>query len=255
MPEGDTVYRAARNLNLVLARQTLTRCDIRVPEYATVDLTGESVDDVVSRGKHLLIRVGEQSIHTHFKLDGSWQIYRPGVKWRRPGWQARIILANDKWVTVGFQLGVVEVVPRNAESTVVGHLGPDPLGRDWEAGEALRRLLSGPGTPVGLAIVDQRLIAGLGNVYRSELCFLRGVLPTRPMGEVDKPEKLVELAQRLLDANKNRVERTTTGKLRGATSWVYRRDGKPCYRCDTMILRGILGDPPRDVYWCPRCQD
>ena len=254
MPEGDTVYLAAKNLHLALAGERLTGCDIRVPKYATVDLTGGTVDEVVSRGKHLLIRVGDQSIHTHLKMDGSWQLYRPGVRWRRPQWQARIILTTPEWVAVGFQLGIVEVVPRAAEADAVGPLGPDPLGPDWDPDEALRRLKADPSREVGEAILDQRNIAGLGNVYRNELCFLRGVLPTRPMGEVSEPAKLVELAQRLLDANKHRNGRTTTGKLSGETSWVYRRDGKPCFRCGTAILRGVLGEPPRDVYWCPQCQ-
>ncbi|MEO7007368.1 MAG: DNA-formamidopyrimidine glycosylase family protein [Terrimesophilobacter sp.] len=254
MPEGDTVYRAAQNLNTVLAGRTLVRCDIRVPAYATVDLTGERVDEVISRGKHLLTRVGDQTIHTHLKMDGSWHIYRPGVRWRRPHWQARIILANSEWEAVGFQLGIVEVLPQYAENTVVGHLGPDLLGPDWDAEVALQRLLATPDAPVGTALLDQSVMAGIGNVYRNELCFLRGLLPTRPVAEVPQPEKLVDLAHRLINANKNRTNRTTTGNLRGVTSWVYGRDGKPCLRCGTMIVRGSVGDPPRDTYWCPSCQ-
>ncbi len=180
MPEGDTVYRAAQNLNTVLAGRTLVRCDIRVPAYATVDLTGERVDEVISRGKHLLTRVGDQTIHTHLKMDGSWHIYRPGVRWRRPHWQARIILANSEWEAVGFQLGIVEVLPQYAENTVVGHLGPDLLGPDWDAEVALQRLLATPDAPVGTALLDQSVMAGIGNVYRNELCFLRGKLAKYP---------------------------------------------------------------------------
>ncbi|HUG51208.1 MAG TPA: DNA-formamidopyrimidine glycosylase family protein, partial [Terrimesophilobacter sp.] len=174
MPEGDNVYLTAKNLNTVLAGRVLVRCDIRVPAFATVDLTGERVDEVISRGKHLLTRIGDHSIHTHLKMDGSWHIYRPGVRWRRPQWQARIVLANAEWETVGFQLGIVEVLPRAAEATVVGHLGPDLLGPDWDAGLALQRLLAAPDAPVGVALLDQSVMAGLGNVYRNELCFLRG---------------------------------------------------------------------------------
>jgi endonuclease VIII len=254
MPEGDTVYLAAQNLNTVLAGRELVRCDIRVPAFATVDLTGERVDEVISRGKYLLTRVGDHTIHTHLKMDGSWHIYRPGARWRRPEWQARIILANAEWETVGFQLGTVEVLPRAAEDTVVGHLGPDLLGPDWDAAIALQRLLAAPDAPVGAALLDQSVMAGLGNVYRNELCFLRGVLPTRPVGEVPQPEKLVDLAHRLISANKDRTGRTTTGNLRGVTSWVYERDGKPCLRCGTTIVRGSIGNPPRDTYWCPHCQ-
>ncbi|MET4780402.1 DNA-formamidopyrimidine glycosylase family protein [Glaciihabitans sp. UYNi722] len=257
MPEGDTVYRTAKNLNAVLAGRVLTRCDIRVPAFATVDLTGERVDEVVSRGKHLLIRVGEHSIHSHLKMEGSWHVYRPGTRWRRPEWQARVILANEEWTAIGFQLGLLEVVAKGDEQSVVGHLGPDPLAVDWDADEALARLTADPSRAVGLALLDQRIIAGLGNVYRNELCFLRGVLPTRPVGEVVNPEKLVTLAQRLIDSNKDRVDRTTTGTLRGATDWVYRREGQPCLRCGTAISHGRLGDTElelRDIYWCPRCQ-
>jgi endonuclease-8 len=257
MPEGDTVYRTAKNLNAVLAGQTLTRCDIRVPAFATVDLTGETVDDVVSRGKHLLIRAGEFSIHSHLKMEGSWHVYRDGTPWRRPAWQARIILGIEGWTAIGFQLGLLEVVATDDEESVVGYLGPDLLGPSWDPAEALRRLVAEPERAVGLALLDQRVLAGLGNVYRNELCFLRGVLPTRPVGEVNHPEKLIALAHRLIDANKDRVDRTTTGTLRGATDWVYRREGKPCLRCGTRIERGELGDTElqlRDIYWCPHCQ-
>jgi endonuclease-8 len=254
VPEGDNVYLTAKNLNAVLAGRVLVRCDIRVPAFATVDLTGQRVDEVISRGKHLLTRVGDHTVHTHLKMEGAWHTYRPGARWRRPAWQARIILANSEWEAVGFQLGIVEVLPRAAEGTVVGHLGPDLLGPDWDAGLALQRLLAAPDAPVGVALLDQRVMAGLGNVYRNELCFLRGVLPTRPVGEVPQPEKLIDLAHRLINANKDRAARTTTGNLRGDTLWVYGRDGKPCLRCGTTILRGSIGDPPRDSYWCPHCQ-
>ena len=257
MPEGDTVYRTAKNLHLALAGQELVRCDIRVPAFATVDLSGTVVDEVVSRGKHLLIRVAEFTIHSHLKMEGSWHVYQHGTKWRRPTWQARAILANDERVAVGFQLGLLEVVARASEAEIVGHLGPDPLGPDWDADEAVRRLTAEPGREIGLALLDQRVIAGLGNVYRNELCFLSGVLPTRPVGEVDTPLAMMRLAHRLINANKDRVDRTTTGTLRGATDWVYRRDRHACYRCGTTILRGSLGDNDRELrntFWCPRCQ-
>jgi endonuclease VIII len=254
VPEGDTVWLAARRMHDALAGRVLVHTDFRVPQLATESLRGQTVTEVVSRGKHLLTRVGEHTIHTHLKMDGSWHIYRPGARWRRPDWQARIILANSEWETVGFQLGIVEVVPRTAEATVVGHLGPDLLGPDWDAQTALQRLLAKPDAPIGSAILDQSIMAGLGNVYRNELCFLRGVLPSRPVREVPQPEKLIDLAHRLIDANKNRTGRTTTGKLRGATSWVYGRAGKPCLRCGTTILLRSAGNPPRDTYWCPHCQ-
>jgi endonuclease-8 len=202
--------------------------------------------------------VGDVTIHSHLKMEGSWHLYRPGTPWRRPAWQARAILATADWISVGFQLGTLEVLPRSAESEAVGHLGPDLLGPDWDANEAVLRLSADPDRPIGLALLDQRVIAGLGNVYRNELCFLRGVLPTRPVGQVGNLPGLVALAQRMILANRDRVERTTTGDTRpGRMSWVYRREGKPCLRCGTRIRRDTLGEDAlsqRDVYFCPRCQ-
>ena len=257
MPEGDTVYRTATHLNAALVGGELIRCDIRVPAFATVDLTGDIIEGVVSRGKHLMIRVGDHSIHSHLKMEGSWHLYHHGTKWRRPEWQARAILATAEWIAVGFQLGTLDVLGRGDEASVIGHLGPDLLGPDWNADEALSRLAAVPERAIGLALLDQRVMAGLGNVYRNELCFLSGALPTRPMGEIDNPAKLVALAHRLIVANKDRVDRTTTGVLRGETDWVYRRAGKPCLRCGTRIEHGKIGETAlqlRDIYWCPRCQ-
>jgi endonuclease-8 len=257
VPEGDTVYLTASNLNAALAGQVLTGCDIRVPAFATVDLTGEIVHEVVPRGKHLLMRIGDVTVHSHLKMEGSWHLYRPASRWKRPAWQARAVLTTEQWVAVGFELGELEIVPRKDEESIVGYLGPDLLSDDWDEGEALRRMLAEPDRPVGLAILDQRVIAGLGNVYRNELCFLRGVLPTRPVAEVAEPQKLVELGQRLIHANRTRSTRTTTGKLRGDTAWVHDREGKPCFRCGTLIRRGRLGESElqeRNTFFCPECQ-
>ncbi|MBC7519280.1 MAG: Fpg/Nei family DNA glycosylase [Microbacteriaceae bacterium] len=257
MPEGDTVYRTAQNLNAALAGAMLMRCDIRVPAFATVDFTGQRVIEVVSRGKHLLLRVGGFTVHSHLKMEGSWHLYQHGTKWRRPAHTARIVLETADWVAVGYSLGVLEVLATDDEDTVVGHLGPDLLGPDWDAAEALIRLTADPQRPGGLALLDQRVLAGLGNVYRNELCFLRGMLPTRPVGEVADPRRLIALAHRLIDANKDRSERTTTGTLRGATDWVYSRRGKPCLRCGTKIRQGTLGENElqlRETFWCPHCQ-
>jgi endonuclease VIII len=257
MPEGDTVYLSAKNMNSALAGAELTRCDIRVPAFATVDLTGETISEVASRGKHLLHRIGNATIHSHLKMEGSWHLYRHGTKWRRPEWQARAILETADWVAVGFSLGLLEVLPTSAEDSVVGYLGPDLLGADWNPDVALANLLASPDRAVGLALLDQRVLAGLGNVYKNELCFLRGVLPTRPVGEIEHPEKMIALAKRLITANQDRSDRTTTGRLRGQMTSVYRREGQPCLRCGTTIERGELGEDAnslRDTYWCPHCQ-
>jgi endonuclease-8 len=263
VPEGDTVYRTARNLDAALTGSVLTGCDLRVPRYATVDLSGQRIDSIVSRGKHLLIRVGDSSLHSHLKMEGAWHLYKHGSRWRRPAFEARAVLETEGWQAVGFALGLLEVLPRDAEDDAVGYLGPDLLGPDWDPAEALRRLAAEPERPVGLALLDQRNLAGIGNVYRSELCFLRGVLPTRPVAEVEDLPAMVGLAKRVLEANKNRVARTLTGDTRsGRADWVYGRAGKPCRRCGTPIRHATLGDPvqqdrgatDRDVYWCPRCQ-
>jgi endonuclease VIII len=263
VPEGDTVYRTAKNLGSALNGSVLTGCDVRVPRYATVDLTGETVDSVASRGKHLLIRVGGSVIHSHLKMEGAWHLYASGSRWRRPAFEARIVLRTAGWQAVGFALGTLEILPRDEEEQVVGYLGPDLLGPDWNADEAVRRLEALPDRPIGLALLDQRNLAGLGNVYRNELCFLRGVLPTRPVRDVEDLPRLVDLAKRTMEANKNRVERTLTGDTRnGLQDWVYGRAGRPCRRCGTPIAAGTLADPvrpgrgatDRDVYWCPRCQ-
>jgi endonuclease-8 len=258
VPEGDTVYRTAGALHAVLAGRALDRCDIRVPAYATVDLSGERVESVVSVGKHLLHRIGEFTIHSHLKMEGSWDIYRGGARWRSPAWQARVILGVPGVVTVGFRLGELEVVPRERENEIVGYLGPDILGPDWDPEVAVANLSTDPTRAVGLALLDQTVIAGLGNVYRNELCFLRGVLPTRPIGEVSDLPGLVALAHRLILSNRDRAERVTTGDLRrGRRTWVHGREHQPCLRCGTSIRQGALGDTElteRQTFFCPACQ-
>jgi endonuclease-8 len=257
MPEGDTVWKTATLQNEALAGATLTGFELRVPKFATADLTGQTVHEVASRGKHLLHRIGDFTLHTHLKMEGAWRTYAPGERWRRPAFQARAVLTTAEVVSVGFELGVTELLPTADEGSVVGHLGPDLLGPDWDADEAVRRLASDPALPVFIAALDQRNLAGLGNVYANELCFLRGVLPTRPIGEVTDIPAFVDLAQRMMQANKDRWVRSTTGDLRpGNTSWVYGRRGRPCRRCGTRLLGGELGrdQQERTVTWCPSCQ-
>ena len=257
MPEGDTVWRTALHLDRALTGSTLQATDFRVPDLATLDLSGHVVESTVSRGKHLLTRIGEHSLHTHLKMEGSWHLYKPGTSWRRPAHEARVVLRTEEWSAVGFALGIVEVVPRDAENTVVGHLGPDLLGPDWDEEEAVRRLLADPARPVVEAILDQRNLAGIGNLYKSELCFLAGVHPALPVGEVADLRRLVRRAKAALEANKNRVEQTFTGDTRrGQQTWVFRRERQPCRRCGTPIRVDMLGPQmqERATYWCPSCQ-
>ena len=267
MPEGDTVWRQARDLRAVLEGQVLTLSDFRVPAFATLDLSGETVAAVQSRGKHLLMFIGAHVIHSHLSMEGHWDIYplatsARAARWRRPAFTARVVLQTQQVSAVGFSLGKLEVLPAAAVSDVVGHLGPDLLGLDWDATEAMRRLLAEPERAVGLALLDQRNLAGIGNVYRNDLCFLGGVHPATPTGEVTELARMVELAKRLLEANKNRPKRSTTGgPARGeAAAWVYGLAGKPCKRCGSLIRYATLADPAyptqvaRDIYWCPHCQ-
>lgn len=250
-------WRTARQLDQALTGRVLRRCDFRVPRFATADLTGRTVTATVSRGKHLLTRVdGGLTIHTHLKMDGSWRI-SPGSQ-RPPGGHAvRLVLANSDWLAAGYRLGIVALLRTSAECEVVGHLGPDLLGPDWDSPEAVRRLTSDPARPVGEAITDQRNVAGIGNIYKAEVLFLRGLDPWRPTGTVADLAALVGLARRLLDANKNRAGQVTTGTDRpGGRTWVYGRAGLPCRRCGTPIRVADQGPAAREriTYWCPSCQ-
>ena len=257
MPEGDTVYQSARRLDAALAGQVVTTSDFRVPAYATVDLSGHAIHSVGSRGKHLLMRIGDEVVHSHLKMEGEWRVHRPGERWHRPGWQARVVIETPLAVAVGFDLGLVEVFPAAEEADRLDYLGPDLLGSDWDAEEAVRRLAANPEAPIAVALGEQRNLAGLGNVYVNELCFLRGIRPTRPAGEVDLPP-LVDLASRVMRTNRNRISRVTTGNdRRGERLWVYSRGGERCRRCGTRIEHGRLGRNEielRDTWWCPNCQ-
>ena len=260
MPEGDTVYRAAHALDRALTGHRLTVTDFRVPAFATVDLTGGTVVRTLSRGKHLLTRIDHDrawTVHTHLKMEGSWHIYATGDKWRRPTPQVRVVLGIEGRSAVGFQLGIVEVVPRHEEAALTAHLGPDLLGPDWDADHAVARLRSEPGRPIGQALLDQRNLAGIGNMYMAELCFTSGIHPATAVSGVQDLPRLVNRARLMLEANKERAIQSTTGDLRPRERmWVYRRDKSPCRRCGTPILVAMTGEPGREraAYWCPSCQ-
>ncbi len=251
MPEGDTVFRTAAKLREALVAKTLTGCDIRVPRYAEVDLTGQPVDEVLSRGKHLFIRVGPASIHSHLKMDGSWRIAPKRV----PAHKIRILLRAGDTTAAGIDLGVLEVLDRQHDMDSVAHLGPDLLGPDWDAGRAAANLVADPDRPIAAALLDQRVMAGVGNVYCNELCFLFGRLPTSPAGTLTDPHRVAVRAREMLWANRLRWSRTTTGNTRpGHQLWVYGRGGQPCRRCGTAIDRAGQRDAERVSYWCPSCQ-
>ncbi|UGY93971.1 DNA-formamidopyrimidine glycosylase family protein [Streptomyces gobiensis] len=245
MPEGDTVWRTARHLDAALSGARLTRGELRVPRFATADLTGREVLETVSRGKHMLTRLeGELTLHSHLGMDGAWRVHAPDERWRGgPAHQIRAILGTAAHTAVGYRLPVLELLRGRDESTALGYLGPDLLGPDWGPEEALRRLLAEPARAVGEALLDQRNLAGIGNIYGSELCFLARVPPWTPIGEIPGPGRLVALAHRLLLANRDR---------RRSRLWVYGREHRPCLRCGSRIRTAELGGRP--AYWCPTCQ-
>ncbi|MGY1704983.1 DNA-formamidopyrimidine glycosylase family protein [Geodermatophilus sp. SYSU D00697] len=259
MPEGDTVWLAAKRMHTALAGATLRRGELRVPRLAATDLAGRTVSEVVPRGKHLLIRFADGwTLRTHFRMDGSWHIYRPGGKWRGgPAFAVRAVLATEQWECVGYRLHDVAMVRTEHEDQLVGHLGPDVLGPDWDLDEALRRLRSRPGEEIGVALLDQRNLAGIGNLYKVESLFLTGIHPWTRVADVPDLAGLVERARTLMRANLEHPEQSTTGSLRrGETHWVYGLKGRPCRRCGTPILLGDQGpgSQERVTYWCPHCQ-
>lgn len=259
MPEGDTVWQAARRLHSALAGKVLTRFDLRVPRYATADLTGRTVLDVTARGKHLLTRIeGGLTLHSHLRMDGSWKVYATGRRWTGgPTHQIRAVLGTADSTAVGYRLPVLELLRTSEEDRAVGHLGPDLLGPDWDPDRALANLLGDPARPLGEALLDQRNLAGIGNVYKSELCFLLGATPWLPVGELpeDRAAKLPALAKKLLEVNRDRPIRVTTGR-RDQDHFVYGRAPRPCLRCRTPIRSANQGDGSRErpTYWCPTCQ-
>lgn len=258
MPEGDTVFRACAKLHRALAGRTLIRAELRVPQHATAELTGMTVTEVVPRGKHQLVRLGSGlTLHTHLRMDGAWRVIDPGGTPSGPGHQIRVILANAAKTAFGLRLPVVELIRTADEDSVVGHLGPDLLGPDWDLDEALRRLRSDPGRTIGEALLDQRNLAGIGTFYRAEILFLQGVHPRTPVGQLPNLPRLVTRAQHLLKANVQRPMQVTTGVNRpGERAWVFERHRQPCRRCRTRIERDEFGPVGQErlSYWCPHCQ-
>lgn len=248
MPEGDAVRRTARRLARALDGRPLTRTDFRVPRHATADLAGSTVVETVSRGKHLLTRVdgpaGRVTLHTHLRMEGSWRTFDPGRRWNPRLPEIRVVLETAGPTAVGYSLGVVELLPTDREDDVVGHLGPDLLGPDWDQDEAVRRLRGRPDDAIFEALRDQTLLAGVGTIYAAEVCFVMGVAPETPVGAVPDLPRMVRRVRQMLDQEWSRTGR----------AWVYRQ--RLCRRCGTQVRVDQLGPAGRErsAYWCPRCQ-
>ena len=266
MPEGDSIFVLARKLRPALVGRRVEHAELRVPAYATLDLSGSRITGIDTHGKHQLTRLvtpgGEAlTLHTHLKMTGSWTVVRAGKRLpARLMDSVRVLLELDGGATAyGMDLPVVEVLPTAREGDAIGHLGPDPLREDWDAGEAVRRLRARPDRPVAAALLDQRNLAGLGNLWVNELCFLRGTSPWTPVGELDVPA-LVALSVRCLrhSALVPGAYQVTTGDTRdGRSHWVAGRSGKACLRCGTpvRVVDEVPGDAERRrTWWCPRCQ-
>ncbi|MFD9894353.1 DNA-formamidopyrimidine glycosylase family protein [Amycolatopsis sp. NPDC059027] len=260
MPEGDTVFLAGKLLDKALAGKTLVRGEFRHPALATVDLSGRDVLGTGTVGKHLFTRFsGDLTLHSHLRMDGTWDIYPAGAKWRHPGHHARVILAAKDVQAIGFRVHDLELVPTAEERSLVAHLGPDLLDLQWtdeHARRAAEALAADPGRELGLALLDQRVMAGVGNLYKVEICFLLKVTPWTPVSEVDTT-KVVALARKLLLANAWRHEQSTTGELaRGRRNWVYERTRQGCFRCGGRVLVDTQGEDVyrRPTWYCPKCQ-
>lgn len=270
MPEGDSIYKAARTLNRALAGQTITKFTTELVKLARVDdqapLAGRTVEAVEAAGKHLLMSFsGDLVLRTHMRMNGSWHIYRPGERWQAPRRDMRIVIETPAWVAVAFRVHDAELV-RSADverRTPVGQLGPDLLSASFDAGEAIRRIRALPDQPIAEVLLNQRALAGIGNVYKSEVLFLAGVHPDTLAGSLDDDElrTIIAIAHRLL--HENVIERMVTyrGARRTTASmkpedrlWVYSRGGKACRKCGTAIRFRKMGDEARVTYWCPNCQ-
>jgi len=263
MPEGDTIARTARSLDGALAGRTLTRFEAPRLLGAT-PRPGTTVDGVDARGKHLLVRFGDgRVLHTHMQMTGSWHLYRPGARWRKPAHLARVVLeVDDGTVAVCFSAPTVEMLtgdlralgPRARRGGAgLATLGPDLCRADADLDEAVRRLGTlDPATEVAVALLDQHVAAGVGNVYKSEVCFACGVDPCTPVGALDAAARrhLFETAASQLRANLDTGRRAT---VPGGLA-VYGRAGRGCRRCGDRVRRVRQGPVPRSTYFCPTCQ-
>jgi len=265
MTEGDTIARTANVLRAALADRRITDARAqaqpgmrRVPDLSR--LIGSTVTSVESRGKHLLIGFdGDLTLRTHLRMTGSWHRYSPGERWHRPARAASVVLETASSVAVAFSTPLVELLTpaQLRRSVALGSLGPDLLAAEFDAAEAVQRLIARGGEQLGNALLDQRAVAGIGNVYKSEVPFVEGLDPWSPVADFTEEQlhSALATARRLLRANTRGGGRVTTGsRERGQGLYVYGRAGRPCRRCGALIRSGRQGTLARLTFWCPRCQ-
>lgn len=263
MPEGDTVWRTARRLHAALAGEPLTLVDLRWGETSEEPLRRGTVVEVVARGKHLLHRVDTGwTLHSHLRMEGSWRVEQAGSPAATRGLarpDLRAALGTARWTTLGLRLGELDLLPSTQEDRLVGHLGPDVLGPDWDAARAAANLADQPHRGLAEALLDQRALAGVGTYWASEALFLERRHPWQPVGELDDAAlgALVERVHRLMVSGKEHAVQSSTGvRRRGEESFVHARSGRPCRRCGDIVRVAPLGRPPQDrvFFSCPTCQ-
>jgi len=254
VPEGDTLARTAATMHRWLAGREITAATTRVDDFPAARLVGRHIEAVDAWGKNLLIRLDDDHVvHTHLRMTGSWHVYPAGTAWRRPERQARLTLTCGDRVAVCFNAPVVKLLRPGAESRhpALGNLGPDVLVEPVDLEEVRRRARSGaPGRPLGELLLDQAVVAGIGNIWRCEALFVEGHHPWTPLSAItdEQLDDLVGTAGRLMRASV--ASRTGAPDRR----WVYRRNGRPCSRCRTPVKARRQGEQARTAYWCPTCQ-
>jgi endonuclease-8 len=262
MPEGDTIHRAARTLHAALAGRTVTRFETVFPQLARVEVVGRTVESVDAAGKHLLMHFsGDLHLRTHMRMHGSWHIYRPGEKWRMRSSDMRIVLETDAWVAVAFNVPVAELHDARSleRQDDLLNLGPDFLAEEFDFDEARRRIRERGDFEIADVLLNQRVVSGIGNEYKSEVLFMARVSPFARVADVTDAQldTILKTARKVMLANveKRSAARITTFSLDPRTNqYVFSRGGKPCLRCGTPIQYAKQGAHARGTYWCPRCQ-
>jgi len=268
VPEGDTIARAARRLHAALAGRTVTRFETPLASLINLPVpgpvAGRRVERVEPRGKHLLMFLSDDLIlHTHMRMHGSWHVYAPGDRWRQPRSQMRLLIETDAAHAVGFRVPVAEWLTAGglARHAVLRALGPDLLVPVFDAEGVVARMRQAGGLPLADVLLDQRVMAGVGNVIKSEVLFAARFHPFDPVSACSEPElrSIVDVTRRLLATNAadrpGHGGRRTTGRLHPDEQlWVYGRTGKPCFRCGVAIEMRRAGPDARATWWCPRCQ-
>jgi len=266
MPEGDTIHRAARTLHAALAGRTITRFETVFPQLARVDhdapLAGRVVERVTAAGKNLLMDFsGDLHLRTHMRMNGSWHIYKPGERWRKRFSEMRIVLETDAWVAVAFNVPVAEFHDARSleRQDDLLHIGPDFLGETFDFDEARRRIRERADGEIADVLLNQRVVAGIGNEYKSELLFMSRISPFAKVSELtdEQLDTILKLSRKVMLANVNKrsAARITNFSLDlSQKQYVYSRGGKPCRKCGTKIEYAKQGKDVRGTYWCPKCQ-